>query len=488
MKMSFKIEFNYLNIDNYPILERHFEDKASKGWLIHKIVAGTLFIYKKISPKQLDFSISPYQVETAFTRKSNADLAVFQTVSQSVGWNYATKSYDLHVYYKSTHTEAISIQTDEEEEFKSVEIIAKRQLKAQYITLPFSIFLTYFFIAAIVYHIYPMKSGFMQITALIMPVALLGITLNILDLRKFLKKNRKNLDLGKNLEFNTRNHLMHKFSLLLLYIGCFILIIYCLYTIIFLRNNMFLLSLLPASIGIIGGVLYRIYVKPLNKGLGFKKMTFAIGLVVIMALSGFASIYSFTSLTPNEGNYDTSEYRVLSWNDVADNDPESMGELYRDASILIPRSYEYTSLTDDYDQLRTEYSNALHEKLAINLVNRYLNQAEEILIGNYDQEIDQSFENGIYDPYLSTSGFTETDFEDLMDMIQDDAINRAKQIIQERSITKDNQLWNFDQVYFLNYEKSRIVLRDGNEVFYLEGLDFTDPEIIEISKSKLKLD
>ena len=61
-------------------------------------------------------------------------------------------------------------------------------------------------------------------------------------------------------------------------------------------------------------------------------------------------------------------------------------------------------------------------------------------------------------------------------------------IINERSIVKDiENLWKLDEVYFLNYEKTEIVIRNGKEVFYLEGLDFSDDEIIKIVKDKLNL-
>lgn len=42
-------------------------------------------------------------------------------------------------------------------------------------------------------------------------------------------------------------------------------------------------------------------------------------------------------------------------------------------------------------------------------------------------------------------------------------------------------------MYFLSYKKDEIILRDGNEVFYLAGMDFSDPEVIEASKSNLEL-
>ena len=59
---------------------------------------------------------------------------------------------------------------------------------------------------------------------------------------------------------------------------------------------------------------------------------------------------------------------------------------------------------------------------------------------------------------------------------------------KEEYMTKDDEnLWNADQAYFLNDEKDRIVLRKGKEVFFLEGKDFSNPEVIKISKEKLEL-
>ena len=98
--MNFKIENNFLDIINYPSIERHLQDMARKGWLISKIILGSLFIYKRIEPEELDFSITPYEVETVFTRKTKEELEEFNSVCKSVGWNYATKSYDLHIYFK----------------------------------------------------------------------------------------------------------------------------------------------------------------------------------------------------------------------------------------------------------------------------------------------------------------------------------------------------------------------------------------------------
>ncbi|MFY9612720.1 MAG: DUF2812 domain-containing protein, partial [Tissierellaceae bacterium] len=109
--MNFKIENSYVNITNYPYIERHFEKMAARGWLISKIISGNLFLYKRIEPEELDFSISPYEVETAYTRKTKDELEEFQTVCEYVGWNFATKSYDLHVYYKEKDSEVVPLHT-----------------------------------------------------------------------------------------------------------------------------------------------------------------------------------------------------------------------------------------------------------------------------------------------------------------------------------------------------------------------------------------
>ena len=485
--MTLKIELNYLNIDNYPYLENHLEEMASKGWLINKVYGGILFIYKKISPQELDFSISPYEMETAFTRKSKEDLQEFQTVSENVGWNYATKSYDLHIYFKNKDSEAMPIQTDEEEEFKTLEIISKRYLKTQFISLPLLIFLAWFNIGSVFSNIYSMKNGFTEIASFFIPIGILGSIVHIIELRKFIKKNSKNIELGKSIEFNTSGHLVHRILFFLLYLGVLAMIIYALYTAIFLRNKFTLLTFLPILIGIIVGSLYRIFVKPSKKGLGFKKITFVVTLLVAIALSVPVGIFSFGIILGDNSIPDTSEYRVLSFNDFTDKDIENDGMLLRNASLLIPKSYEYTSFAEEAGYVRTEYSNVLNEKLAKNLVSRYINQGKNALIGNYSREIRSSFEDGVYDPHLSSSGLTEEDFHSLKDENYDDAINSAQKIVVERSITKDSSLWDLDEVYFLSYEKDEIILRDGNEVFYLTGMDFSDPEVIEISKANLQL-
>jgi hypothetical protein len=216
--MNLKIENNFLNISNYPSIERHLEKMAREGWLIHKIILGNIFIYKKIHPEELDFSISPYEIETAFTKKSKEELEEFQSVCQSVGWNYATKSFNLHVYFKKKGSAAMDLQTDEEEEFRTLESIGKRQMKAYYFQIPFLLFFSWMVLGGILSSVHSMKDGTPQIVVFLIPIGLLLAVSNLLHMRRFLKTNRKNIELGKNIEYSDSNFYLDKIAFPLTFI------------------------------------------------------------------------------------------------------------------------------------------------------------------------------------------------------------------------------------------------------------------------------
>ena len=489
--MNFKIEIDYLNVDNYPGMEIRFEKMARKGWLIHRVYLGIFFLYKKIEPQEFDFSISPYEVETALTRKSKADLEEFQAVSRNVGWDYATKSYDLHIYYKSKDSSAIPIHTDEEEEFNTIEIIAKRYLKSQYFLLVLLIILTWFNIGSIFNSIHAMKDGYAQIVGLLLPLALFLSIVHIFDLRKFLKRNRENIQNGDSLEFNNSQRIIYKFIYTASLIIFLCLIIYSLYSIFILKNSIFLFALIPVIIGLGLGYAFRKIIKPLNKGKSFKLIGVAIMLFLAVFLGSLSSFFNFGFINENKEIVNPNDVKVLSFDHLSNSRKEEQRDLTQNASPLIPQSYDYISISQD-DYLSTEYSKVLNESLAKNLVSRYVQQGENRLRGHYFHEIEMAFVEGYYRPYLANGGFNKHDFNMLYDTNSEqdleETIDQAEDIILQKSIIKDNNLWNLDEVYFLTFKNDEIVIRDGNEVFYLYGLDFSDPSIINQIKSLLNLD
>lgn len=489
--MNFKIENNFLDITNYPSIERHLQDMARKGWLISKIILGSLFIYKRIEPEELDFSITPYEVETAFTRKTKEELEEFNSVCKSVGWNYATKSYDLHIYFKEKGSEALDIQTDDEEEFKTLEFIGKKYMKGHYILIPILLFNSWILLGGLSNNIYSMKDGFTQIVAPFLPLAVMLSIVNIVNIKRFLKLNRKNVDTGKSIEYSDSKFYFYRITFFLSFIMIFFLIIFMLYASIVLKNKFILIGLIPTIIGGTIGICYRVFVKPSKIELKYKK----IGLVGIFFGAAIISIFIFggiiISMVNKDNHIDNSikdGYLILSVNDFDKDALEESGDLMQQASILIPKSYEYYSYGKKYEAIRTEYSKALTEDIAKNLVNRYIKQAANASLGRYGERLEFYFNEGIYDDYLSRVGFKREDFDNLKGKDIKEAVKSAQEIIKQRAIVEDKEnLWNLDEVHFLDYNKMEIVLRKGKEVFYLEGKDFSDRKIIKIAKDNLRL-
>ena len=487
--MNFKIENNFLDITNYPSMEKHFEKMAKEGWLISKIFTGNLFIYKKIEGEELDFSITPYEVETEFTKKSKEELEEFKSVCESVGWNYATKSYDLHIYFKEKGSEATPIQTDEEEEFKTLEFIAKKRIRTYYFQLPFLIIISWFLLGGINNNVYFMKDGLAQIVA---PLLLLGLLLNVWALvhfKSFLKKNRKNMEVGEGIEYSNSKFYIPKLAFPITFVFLVVILIYVLYMGIILKNKTMLIAFVPSFIGIALGLLYRIIVKPSKKSKKVKKLgllALVLGATIIAIWIGMISLGNLTQVENNE-TYIIENYKVIS---IADFPGETLsweGSLMKQRSFLVPESYKYSSSTKEGRGLITEYGRALTENLARKLVDRYIDQSENALTGRYGREVTLYLKEGVFDDYLLNAGITEADLTEQKNKDIKKAEKEARKIIQERSIINANEEWNLDEAFFLNFKKTQLLLRNGKEVYFLEGEDFSENELIKIIKKKLQL-
>lgn len=486
--MNFKIEHRFLDLTNYRVVEEHFEKMASLGWMIDKIKMGSLFIYKKINPEELDFSISPYEVETAFTVKSKEELEEFQSVCESVGWNYAMKTGDFHIYFKKAGAEAVDISTDEEDEFDTLERIARKQLVFSYFSIPFYMYLSWTVLGGMFTDVQFLRDGMAHILAPVIPLFFISIIYQIIRIKRFLKMNRNNIELGDPLEYVDSKFYFEKVTSWINLLFLILFIAYSFYSAFVLKSKIILVAFVPLLIGVTIGIFYKMFIKPSKKTNNYKKILLGIALV----LSTFASIsltfISINALAEDSNNSDVEGYKVLSANDFKEKPAEDEGDLMRNTSFLIPTSYTYWSWPEGDISIETEYSNALTKSTAENLVTRYVRQAEKSTEDSVLWNIENLIEEDIYDYSLEFYGITEEEFDHLKMKPINEAEKEAKEIAKIKAITKDDKnLWALDEVYFLNYNKTEIVIRKDKEVFYLEGLDFTDSKVIEIVKKRLDL-
>lgn len=485
--MNFKIESNYINITNYPSIEEHFQKMAREGWMIKSVIMGSLFIYEKIEPSDLEFSITPYEVETVFTRKSKEELEEFQTVSKSVGWNYVLKTFNLHIYCKEADQPAIDLQTDEEEKFKTLEFIGKKQLKSLYILTPIFLFFSWFILGGLFGGTGLLKRGSVQIISPVIPFGILLSIKNIFHMRKFLKENRENIKLGQDIEFSSSKFRLEKITLSLFLILIIPLALHYLYNIFVLRNKIMVIIAIPIIIGTIGGLLYRQFVKPAKKSLGYKKFGFVLMLASVSIVSLLVSQFSGLEVTKVARTYlepSTQGLKILSFNDF-DNE-EEFGDLKKEASPLVPKAHTYISHSSGKGRIETEYSKGINRSIAKRLVKKHKMEGRDNVLPSYHQELEYSFEEGEYVSQLELIGLSKEEFIELKD--KPDGEEKAEELVKNKAVFRaDEKIWNSDEAYFLNYRRTKIVIRQGEEVFYLKGKDFSDPEIVEIAKASLGL-
>lgn len=483
--MNFKIETNFLDITNSPAIEEYLEKRAREGWLIDRIFIGSLFIFKKVKPTNLVFSISPYEIETAFTRRKKSEIKEFQELSETVGWNYVTKTYDLHVYYKEEEAEAIPIQTDEEEEFKILDRITGKRIKAYWIQTFMLLFFT-FLNSAGLDDVRFLKDGGYQLVLMIIPIGLVLAVWGLIHMYNFRNKNRKNREQGKSIEYSQSNFLIPKISFYLAGIFISFIIIHYLYLGLALNNSFILYAFLPVIIGFSLATIYRFFVKPAKISIGYKKLGFGLTLLATVLVGAWTGIFNVNKTNEDKNEINTENYQVLTAADFSNEELDYDEDLTGDFSLLVPESYEYFYINKD-DFVVTQYGRALTESLAKNMVERYKEENEKYAAEHYHLELNEYFEEGVFDDYLLTAGIREEHLFSLNTLSKDEAVKLSKELIREQTVHPTNEDWQVDEAYYLSYQKEKIVFRKGKEVYYLEGKDFSEEKNKNIVKKEFNL-
>lgn len=486
--MNFKIQNRTLNLRNYPSVERHLEDMAARGWMIDKIILENIFIYKKIKSKKLDFSIVPYQAESLFNRKDKEEIEDYKDENQEKGWNYAAKTRNLQLYFKEKDTEAIDIIANETEEFRRIEEASKFVKLGNYLALPILLFIFWQLSKDIGINISILKSGLVQLLIFFFPFIIISIITELVSTELFLKKNRKHIYNEEKIEYSTSKYYFSNLAFIMSYIFILLFLSYVIYTAVFLKDTSALLSMTPVTIGLIVGTGLRFFGKSSKIKSDYKPIIF-IGAIVLTLIAMNIIVFPIIFESEREDEVDRGKYKLMMIDDFFDGVDTDSSELSNDLSLLVPKSYEYIEMDKRDIFLRTDYSKALNEDIAHNLVKRYIGQAERQMEWWYDYDLDDYYYNGNLRG-VEQQGIREDELNKLKDKHENEELFKieAREIIKERMIIKtDSSLWNVDEAYYLEYEKDAILLRRGVEVWQLGGIDFSDEEIRRIVMEKLKL-
>ncbi|MGO1372451.1 MAG: DUF2812 domain-containing protein [Senegalia sp. (in: firmicutes)] len=466
--MSKKITIHNLNVTNIPSVEKYLSEMASRGWMIKSIILASVFIFEKTEKQNLDFSITPYEIESAFNRKSKKEIEEFRDVTESVGWKFAAKSYDFHIYYKKNSEDLIELQTDEEEKFHAIKKIAKKELLSAYILIPFLLFFLWIN-TGIFFSVEGLVSGMYLFIVPMLIFAIVGALVQVIVYKIFLRKNKKNIEYGNDIEYS-KTDMYRKFISIFIVGGMIFLIlfiIYITYKAIRYKDIILFSAFIPGLVGLAIGLMYKYNIKPSEMSKKYKRIFFVVTLILAVVISNIIIFTDFPKFLSKEENKDYT-YR-------------------ENGSILIPEFYHY--YTHGIDSVEIKYYDSLNESIAKRVVDLLLKERRNSITGSYSYALEELSENenalrGDYE----TLGLSKDEYIDLKTAEDAKTIDELiERNINDSIIKIENNIWNADEAYYLSINKDIALIRDDREVYYIGGYNLTDEKIIEEMKEELDI-
>lgn len=114
-------------------ISRHLEKMAAKGWMLEKIT-NLGWVYRRIEPKQLHFTVSYYSKASEFDPEPTEDQKTFYDFCAHTGWQLACSSAQLQIFYNERENPT-PIETDAKLEVQAIHASAKKSFIPAYLAL-----------------------------------------------------------------------------------------------------------------------------------------------------------------------------------------------------------------------------------------------------------------------------------------------------------------------------------------------------------------
>lgn len=481
-----KIIFNSINIINYSSSEKYFEEMAEKGWLINKIILDKIFIFKKIEPQELKFTIMPKN------KKIGED---FKDLVEELGWKYKFETFNFQIYYKEKDIEAIDLFTDiESESIEKKNIVKNKLINSLLIILFFGIILIKNFKKIIIDSPDMIREYSIEIFSIGSILFFIYGIVNTNFYIKFLLKNNNNENDHEKIKYiDSKLYIIFNkiFSFINIALNIIVILVF-LYTLVILNNreNIYYLILLmfPMLLKYIGkifnktvyisGKKNRRYIEIKWKEL-FSSIFTVSGIVVIIFISNNL-IQDKIFIKNRISNIEKIKLSEIEKNDINNS-------LVEKKSIFLKNGYDIS-----LDNMEIEYSNLKNESLAKKLVSKYISTRKSELLSSGKEILTEG-----YNIYIKRGNYINFDIygveKSFVNRIMDnksitkkELINTILPLIIDKNIIKiDEKLQNADEIYYLSYEYNEILIRKGREVYKISGRDFSEEENINFIWEKL---
>lgn len=427
---------------DYKAMEEYFEKMAAQGWLLEKISAVTAK-FRKTEPQNLTFTVDIFPYISIFDSPNHRNASDYRELCEQSGWHFVTSANKFQIFYAKADENPIPIQTDSVVEEK---ILRKSVLGTEFFLFLICLPAIMFGLGALFPFDYSRLFTNTSIVATVYyPILLIPILIYTGYYILWFSKAKRNIKRGLPLPRTSLKAARVR--------GLFLL---CVATLLI---SLMLIAVIADAIGGHTFILYFLFlpITSLAIGIWYKKTVAAkvrsrgknITIFVVAVLSIMIVFTVFmTGLVASRGrlfesitgmkNELPNGYAALELSDFGLAESPQIISFSKTSSFVVPQSYDYYEISQE-GVVRTKYIRAINTNVA--------------------------------------------------EYIFDGMLKREGSLIYRSVNEASADAWNVDMAYYLNNDKTMVLLLKDNIVIYLDNkLDLSQPDIVEICKDKLILE
>ncbi|WP_243156510.1 DUF2812 domain-containing protein [Clostridium sp. C8-1-8] len=180
-------------------VEEYLEGMAARGWML-KSISGNIFIFKKIEPRRLKYSVDVLHKISDFDHKDTDVALEYRDYCVAAGWKYVCQRGKIQVFYSEEGADTVPIHTEGKEKFKSI-------LKASITSVIAQLIFMFLFVFNIYIQLFEdieaaLSNSYTLVFIAVMVIFAIVTSMELIDFFFWLVKNIRYLKQNKNIRYS----------------------------------------------------------------------------------------------------------------------------------------------------------------------------------------------------------------------------------------------------------------------------------------------